>query len=89
MGDITDTEQTTEEKSRLPVDIQIDLRLVLFVLFGILLLGALIFLIWKFIDNFYIIRRKLNLGGRERSPYKTIETNKMYRKGRHRRWFKR
>lgn len=50
------------------------------------LLGLLIFLGWKFVDNFYNIKRKLHLNGKEKSPYRTIKQNKMFRK-KGRKWF--
>ncbi len=53
---------------------------------GIGILGILlIILVWKFIDNFYSIKRKLHIGRREKTPYKVIKTNKMYRRRRGRR----
>lgn len=64
---------------------QINLRVVLAVLLGIAILAFLIFLGWKFIDNFYTIKRKLHLNKKSKSPYKTIRQNKMYRRKRHRR----
>lgn len=47
---------------------------------GLALLAVLIFLVWKFADNFYAIKRKLHLNRREKSPYKTIKQNKMFKK---------
>lgn len=64
---------------------QIDLKMVFIVLSGIAGVIALILLIWKLADNFYNIKRKLRIGGRERSPYKTIKKNKMW--GNRHKWF--
>ncbi len=65
---------------------QIDIKTIAIIFFGILGIAAVIFLIWKFIDNFYLITRKLPFVNKDKSPYKTIKENKMYRKKR-RRWF--
>ena len=65
---------------------QIDIKTIAIIFFGILGIAAVIFLIWKFIDNFYLIKRKLPFVNKDKSPYKTIKENKMYRKKR-RRWF--
>lgn len=62
---------------------QINLRVILAILAGIAILAVCIFLGWKFVDNFYNIKRKLNLNRKTKSPYKEIKKNKMYRK-RHR-----
>lgn len=53
---------------------------------GIGILGLLIFLVWKFADNFYKIKHKLHLDRKEKSPYMTIKQNKMFRK-RRKKWF--
>ena len=71
----------TKEKESL----QIDLRMVLIALSAVLAAVGLILIIWKISDNFYKIRRKFKIGGRTRSPYKTIKKNKMWKK--HRKWF--
>lgn len=55
-------------------------------LLGIGTLGLIIFAVWKFVDNFYKIKRKLHLNGKEKSPYRTIKQNKMFRK-KGRKWF--
>ena len=79
----SDQENTETKKAGV---FRIDIKLAAVVLAGLLLLAVLIFLGWKFIDNFYNIKRKLHLGEREKSPYKTIKQNRMYRK-RRRKWF--
>lgn len=65
---------------------QISVKRIFMVLLGILGVLAILFLIWKAFDNFYLIKRKIHFGNREKSPYKTIKENKMYRKKR-RKWF--
>ncbi|MBO5371463.1 MAG: D-alanyl-D-alanine carboxypeptidase [Lachnospiraceae bacterium] len=70
-------EDTTKEKTvKIPVSF-------IFKCIGIgIAVIVLIFLIWKFIDNFYLIKRKLNMNRRDKSPYKEIKKNKMYRRRR-------
>lgn len=65
--------------------VQIQVKDIVKAVFMILLIAVLIFLGWKFADNFYYIKRKLNLNRRVRSPYKTIRKNKIYRKHRRKR----
>lgn len=64
---------TSEEKDILQIRIKD-------IVGGILILLALILLIflgWKFADNFYYIRRKFRSHKKARSPYKTIKKNRM------------
>lgn len=74
------------EKAETKKAVQVDISFVFMILFGILGAAAAIFLIWKFIDNFYNIKRKLRIGNRSKSPYKTIKRNKKWKS--HRKWFK-
>lgn len=80
-----DTEDKKQEVKKQNKVFQINLRVIAAVVIGIMVLALLIFLGWKFIDNFYAIRRKLHFDKKPRSPYKTIRTNKMYRKKRRKR----
>lgn len=66
---------------------QINLRFMAVLLAGILLLGGLAFAAWKFADNFYVFKRKVQMHTKEKTPYKEIKQNKMYRK-RNRKFFK-
>ena len=75
-----DTEDKKQEVKKQNKVFQINLRVIAAVVIGIMVLALLIFLGWKFIDNFYAIRRKLHFDKKPKSPYKTIHTNKMYRK---------
>lgn len=81
-----DTEITSEEnKDGVEKSIKINMKAILkWVGIGIFAIILLI-LLWKFFDNFYNIKRKLRLNRREKSPYKVIKTNKMYRRRRGRR----
>ncbi len=79
------TESTNSSDLKEKKVFQINLRVVLAILLGIAALALLIFLVWKFIDNFYAIKRKLHLNKKIKSPYKTIQKNKIYRRRRHRR----
>ena len=73
-------QNTNEEKV-----IQINMTTILLLLLAVLAALLLVFLVWKFIDNFYYIKRKFHLNRKEKSPYKTIKENKFYkRKGRKR-----
>lgn len=66
--------------------VKINVRAILGVL-GVLVIVLISgFLIWKFVDNFYYIKRKLNINRRQKSPYKTIHKNKLY-KSRRKKWF--
>ena len=79
------TESNKEQKSNTESKkkvFQINLRVVLAVIVALLLLVVIIFLGWKFIDNFYTIKRKLHLNKKQKSPYKEIKRNRMYRKKR-------
>lgn len=60
--------------------LQINMWMVFAVIGGIALFALLIFLGFKLVDNFYYIKRKLHLNRKEKSPYKTIKQNKIYRK---------
>lgn len=64
----------------------IEPKMIAAALAGIGLLGLFIFLVWKLVDNFYTIKRKLHLNKKEKSPYTTIKQNKMFRK-RRKKWF--
>lgn len=64
---------------------QINMRVVLAIIISIAILAFIIFLGWKFIDNFYNIKRKLRLGRKQKSPYKVIKKNRMYRRKRKKR----
>lgn len=79
--EIADKNQKKSSKKSIEIDFYSIFKWVGIVIFGILL----IFLIWKFIDNFYLIRRKLHFGKQRKSPYKEIKINKMYRKRRRKR----
>ena len=75
------TKQNTNEEKV----IQINMTTILLLLLVVLAALLLVFLVWKFIDNFYYIKRKFHLNRKEKSPYKTIKENKFYkRKGRKR-----
>lgn len=65
---------------------QINLRIVLYVVLALAGLALLIFLGWKFADNFYTIQRKFKINRKAKSPYKEIKENKKYRKKRHKRF---
>lgn len=65
--------------------LQIDAGKILIVLGAIAAAAVLVFVLWKIFDNFHKIKRKFKIGGREKSPYKTIKKNKMWK--RHRKWF--
>lgn len=80
-----DTEDKKPEVKKQNKVFQINLRVIAAIVIGIMVLALLIFLGWKFIDNFYAIRRKLHFDKKPKSPYKTIHTNKMYRKKRRKR----
>lgn len=75
----TEKETKTDEKDNI---FDINAQFIVIVACVALLVGAFVFLTWKLADNFYNIKRKLNLSRRDRSPYKTIKINKMYRKRR-------
>ena len=66
--------------------LKIDVKKILFIFLGIAAAAAAGFLIYKLADNFYRIKHKIGLRGRERSPYKTIKQNKKWRNHR-RKWF--
>ena len=88
-GGVSDVSQDEAQKEDAPEEkepFQIDIKMVGVIFAGFLGIAAVIFLIWKFIDNFYAIKRKLPFVNRDKSPYKTIKENKMYRKKR-RKWF--
>ena len=75
----TEKETKTDEKDNI---FDINAQFIVIVACIALLVGVGVFLTWKLADNFYNIKRKLNLSRRDRSPYKTIKINKMYRKRR-------
>ena len=81
---VTDTGTKTGFKDHV---FQINLRFMAVLLAGIILFGILAFVIWKFADNFYVFKRKVQMHTREKTPYKEIKQNKMYRK-RNRKFFK-
>ena len=64
----------------------IDAKMAVRIGFGVAALAVMLFLIFKFVDNFYNIKRKLHIGRRDRSPYKTIQKNRMWKK--RGKWFK-
>lgn len=68
-------QEMTEDKV-----IQINLVTILLFLLAIFAALILVMLVWKFIDNFYYIKRKLHLNRKEKSPYKTIKQNKFYKR---------
>lgn len=87
--DTSDADGSEKQKEDAPQEkevFQIDVKQIFIVFLGILGIGAVLFLIWKVFDNFYLIKRKLPFGKRDKTPYKTIKENKMYRKKK-RRWF--
>lgn len=86
VSDVSDNENQESAASEEKEFFQIDIKLIVMALLGVLAIGAIIFLVWKMFDNFYLIKRKLPFGNREKSQYKTIKENKMYRKKR-RKWF--
>ena len=74
---IQSDEKQEEDKEKV---IQVNRKTILLLLLAVLAAALLIFLIWKFIDNFYYIKRKLHLNRKEKSPYKTIKPNKFYKR---------
>lgn len=81
-----ENEAAEDQKEPKKEAVRIDIRLILAVLAGMLGIAGLGFLIYKFVDNFYQIKRRLGIGMRERTPYKTIKDNRRWRKRRSR-WF--
>lgn len=86
VSDVSQDKEQKEEAEEEKEAYRIDIKMIIAIFAGALGIGALLFLIWKVIDNFYFIKRKLPFGNRNKSPYKTIKKNKMYRKKR-RKWF--
>lgn len=69
-----------EEGNKSVEPFRIELWMICAAVAGVAILGLLIFLGYKLVDNFYYIKRKLHLNRKEKSPYKTIKENKFYRK---------
>lgn len=78
-------DEAPKEENKKDNMFRVDLHMAGIILAGIAAAIVIILLIWKLADNFHNIRRKLNMGSREKSPYKTIKKNKMWKK--HRKWF--
>lgn len=75
----SDTESAGKEQKEEKI-IQIHVKQILMVVLALAGLVICIFLGWKFVDNFYYIKRKLRLNKKTKSPYKVIKKNRMYRK---------
>lgn len=76
-------DKTPKQKEKV---FQINLRVVFAIILSLLILAFLVFVVWKLVENFYNIKRKLHLNRKPKSPYKEIKKNKMYRKNRHKRF---